>query len=52
MIAFPPSPVAAPTVTDDVVPVKVVALTDAGASGTFAGVIVGSGEGMEGPIAL
>ena len=33
-------------------PVKAVALIEAGAPGTSAGVIVGSGDGSEGPTAL
>jgi hypothetical protein len=51
-MAFPPLSVAAPTVTDAVVPDAEMAETEAGAPGTFAGVIVGSGEGIEVPTAF
>jgi hypothetical protein len=51
-MAFPPLSVAAPTVTDAFVPDVAVAETEAGAPGTFAGVIVGSGEGIEVPTAF
>jgi hypothetical protein len=51
-MAFPPLSVAAPTVTDAVVADEVTAVIEAGAPGIFAGVIVGSGDGIDGPTAL
>lgn len=52
IIALPPSLVGAVIDTDAVVPVTDVAVTAAGASGTSAGVVVGSGEGTDVPTAF